>query len=215
MGRWRKRHGEALLVVDQFEGLFTQNPPEAQARFAELLGRLAEEAGVHVLLSMRDDFLIHCHDHDALAPIFSELTPIKPPAGAVLRRALERLSLGRPRQLPDRSRRGILNDDAIGHLRDPDPASGLRAGSAFSPCASSRPAPSELLDERQILQGDYGGDVLASSPEHDTLPTIGHTVQSVRELVPDLGLADPTRRSVRLRHEMSSWERVVSPCVTC
>ncbi len=51
------RHGEALLVVDQFEELFTLNPPEAQARFATLLARSASEADVHVLLSLRDDFL--------------------------------------------------------------------------------------------------------------------------------------------------------------
>ena len=41
VSRWRKGHGEALLVVDQFEELFTLNPPEVQARFAALLGRLA------------------------------------------------------------------------------------------------------------------------------------------------------------------------------
>ena len=43
-----RRHGEALLVVDQFEELFTLNPTEVQERFAALLGRLAREADVHV-----------------------------------------------------------------------------------------------------------------------------------------------------------------------
>ncbi len=71
--RWRSPHGEALLVVDQFEELFTLNPPETQARFAALLGRLASEADVHVLLSMRDDFLIRCRSHEPLAPVFSEI----------------------------------------------------------------------------------------------------------------------------------------------
>ncbi len=37
---------------------------------------------------MRDDFLFHCHLHRALAPILSELTPLGPPVGAALRRAL-------------------------------------------------------------------------------------------------------------------------------
>ncbi len=46
--RWRKAHAEALVVVDQFEELFTLCPPDAQSRFAALLGRLAGEAGVHV-----------------------------------------------------------------------------------------------------------------------------------------------------------------------
>jgi WD40 repeat protein len=86
--RWRQRHAEVLVVVDQFEELFTQNPAEAQEQFADLLAQLALEADVHVLLSMRDDFLFHCSTHEALAPIFSEMTPLKPLSGSALRRAL-------------------------------------------------------------------------------------------------------------------------------
>jgi WD40 repeat protein len=87
--RWRSRHGEGLLVVDQFEELFTLCPPESQAYFAAFLGRLASDAVVHVVLSMRDDFLMRCHEHEALAPVFSELTPLGPLTGEALRRALE------------------------------------------------------------------------------------------------------------------------------
>ncbi len=86
--RWRRAHGGALLVVDQFEELFTQSPPDVQVRFAELLGRLPLEADVRVLLSLRDDFLFHCHDHPGLRPLFTELTPLAPLRGADLRRAL-------------------------------------------------------------------------------------------------------------------------------
>jgi predicted Ser/Thr protein kinase len=86
--RWRRRHEHALLILDQFEELFTQSQPGVQERFAQLLARLALEADVHVLLSMRDDFLFHCHKLESLAPVFSELTPIGPPTGAALRRAL-------------------------------------------------------------------------------------------------------------------------------
>jgi WD40 repeat protein len=85
---WRAGHGAALLVVDQFEELFTLNDEPARGRFAELLARIALEADVHVLLSMRDDFLIRCHDHPALEPVFAELTPLGPPTGAALRRAI-------------------------------------------------------------------------------------------------------------------------------
>ncbi|HEY7816916.1 MAG TPA: winged helix-turn-helix domain-containing protein, partial [Vicinamibacteria bacterium] len=79
-----------LLVVDAFEELFTLNPPEVQKEFAESIGRLAadREADVHVLLSMRDDFLFRCHDHEWLAPVFLDLTPLGPPKGQELRRAL-------------------------------------------------------------------------------------------------------------------------------
>ncbi len=86
--RWRQRHAQALIVVDQFEELFTLCRPEVQAGFADLLGRLAEEADVHVLLLMRDDFLFRCHEHPRLAPVASDLTMLGPPTGNALRRAL-------------------------------------------------------------------------------------------------------------------------------
>lgn len=86
--RWRSKHTQALLLVDQFEELFTLGRPEIQAGFADLLGRLAAEADVHVLLVLRDDFLFHCHEHPRLAPISSDLTMLGPPTGSALRRAL-------------------------------------------------------------------------------------------------------------------------------
>jgi len=86
--RWRGRWDEALLVVDQFEELFTLNPEPVRVRFAELLRRLVDAAGIHVVLVLRDDFLLACHHHPQLEPIFSDLTPVGPPAGRDLRRAL-------------------------------------------------------------------------------------------------------------------------------
>ena len=86
--RWRQRHEHALLVVDQAEELFTLNGIDVQRRFAELLGRFVLEADVHVLLSLRDDFLLQCQTFEDLRPIFSELMPLTPPLGAALRRAL-------------------------------------------------------------------------------------------------------------------------------
>ena len=86
--RWRSDHREVLVVVDQFEELFTLNPPEVQARFASLIGRLVLEADVHVLLSMRDDFLLRCQEHETLRPIFEGLVPLGAPTGDSLRRAL-------------------------------------------------------------------------------------------------------------------------------
>jgi DNA-binding winged helix-turn-helix (wHTH) protein/WD40 repeat protein len=86
--RWRERFDQALLIIDQFEELFTLNIAEVQARFANLLGRLAREADVHVLLSMRDDFHFRCHEHEALAPVFDAITPIATPKRADLRRAV-------------------------------------------------------------------------------------------------------------------------------
>ena len=50
VARWRRLGARALLVVDQLEGLCTLNPPPVQAAFARLLGRVAAEADVHVLV---------------------------------------------------------------------------------------------------------------------------------------------------------------------
>ena len=88
MKQWRKRYDQALVIIDQFEELFTLSAPEIQGRFAELLGRLALEADVRLLLSMRDDFLLRCQAYESLRPIFSDLTPLAPPTGDALRRAL-------------------------------------------------------------------------------------------------------------------------------
>ena len=86
--RWRATHRRALLIVDQFEELFTLNSTETQAACANLLRQLALEHDVHVVLSMRDDFLMGCHRFEGLRPVVSDLTLLDPPSGANLRRAL-------------------------------------------------------------------------------------------------------------------------------
>jgi WD40 repeat protein len=86
--RWRSDHTEALVIVDQFEELFTLNPEDVQLRFASLLSRLVLEADVHALLSIRDDFLLRCQAHEGLRPIFEGLMPLGAPTGDALRRAL-------------------------------------------------------------------------------------------------------------------------------
>jgi WD40 repeat protein len=88
IGRWRRQHGEVLLVVDQFEELFTLNPGEVQEDYAALLGRLASEADVHVLVSLRDDFLMRSQEQPPLRPILGELTALLPLSAEALRRAV-------------------------------------------------------------------------------------------------------------------------------
>jgi len=80
--------GPTLVVVDAFEELFTRNPLAVQKEFSEHLGALAREKDVHVLLSMRDDFLFRCHEQESLQEVFFDLTPLGPPTGEALRRAL-------------------------------------------------------------------------------------------------------------------------------
>jgi serine/threonine protein kinase len=85
---WREGRSGALLVIDQFEEMFTLNPKDDQKSFATLLGRLPLETNVHVVVSMRDDFAASCNAHETLRPVFHELTVVDPPTGGNLRRAL-------------------------------------------------------------------------------------------------------------------------------
>jgi len=80
VSRWRERHHQALLVVDQFEEIFTVNTRENQIQFCELLRRVVDESDVHVLLSMRDDFLFRVYEHQSLAPILDDLTLLGSPS---------------------------------------------------------------------------------------------------------------------------------------
>lgn len=91
--RWRKGHHEALLVLDQFEEVFTQCDSAERGTFIRLLARLPLEADVHILLGMRDDFLFQCNEYPELSPVFAELTPLRAPSGAALRRALTQPAL--------------------------------------------------------------------------------------------------------------------------
>ncbi len=88
VGNWRSGHQRAMLIVDQFEELFTLNPPEVQKQVAELLNRLVLDSDIFVLLSLRDDFLFQCHRFEGLRPGLTELTMLGPPEGGALRRAL-------------------------------------------------------------------------------------------------------------------------------
>jgi hypothetical protein len=88
LARWAERNAHSLLVVDQFEELFTQNTIDEQRRFADLISRFVLETDIHVLLSMRDDFAASCNALETLRPIFHELTVLDPPTGGNLRRSM-------------------------------------------------------------------------------------------------------------------------------
>ena len=186
--RWRQRHEHALLVVDQAEELFTLNGIDVQRRFAELLGRFVLEADVHVLLSLRDDFLLQCQAFEDLRPIFSELMPLTPPLGAALRRALVQPALLSGYRFEDER----LVDDM---LRDVAQERGTLPLLAFAMARlwEHRDREHGLLTRRGYEEIGGVAGALAQHAEA-TLETIGAVrVPMVREILRNLVSAAGTR----------------------
>jgi hypothetical protein len=198
LARWRQRHEQALVVVDQFEELFTQNPPEVQEAFARFLGRLVLEADVHVLLAMRDDFLFHCHAHEALAPVLSDLTLLGPLSESGLRRALVEPALACGYRFEDEA----LIDEMVSRWA----GSGARCRSWHSrphACGTSEDRERGLLTREAYK--DIGG-VAGALAQHAeaTLARHRHPQNSlVREVFRDLVTAQGTR-AARDREELLS-----------
>ncbi|MEJ2085313.1 MAG: protein kinase, partial [Acidobacteriota bacterium] len=195
---WRRQHDQALLILDQFEELFTQNPPEIQERFASLLSRLALEADIHVLLSMRDDFLFHCTGQESLAPIYSELTPLKPLSGTALRRALVQPALKCGYRFED----DTLVDEMVAEVADERGALPLLAFAAARLWSLRDREQGLLTREAYEHIGGVGG-ALAQHAEQ-TLEKIGHDqIPTVREIFRNLVTAQGTRLA-RSRDELLS-----------
>ena len=127
--------------MDQFEELFTQNPPAGPGGASpRLLGRLVLEADVHVLLSLRDDFLFHCQAHEALAAdLLRPHSCWARSARAALRRALVQPALACGYRFEDEA----LVDEMVAGGRD---------GSAGR-CRCSPSPPSRLWEKRDRERG--------------------------------------------------------------
>jgi WD40 repeat protein len=203
MTRWRQGQKHALVIIDQFEELFTQNPPEVQERFADLLRRLALEADIHVLLSMRDDFLFQCQQYEGLSPIFSELTPLGVLGGSSLRRALVQPALKCGYRFED----DALVDGMVAEVEEERGALPLMA------FAAARLWEKRDRDEGLLTREAYEeiGGVAGSLAQHAeaTLERIGSDrIPIVRELFRNLVTAEGTR-AARDRDELLSvfeWE---------
>ena len=198
VSRWRKGHAEALLVVDQFEELFTLNPSEVQERFAGLLGRLVREADVHVLLSFRDDFLMRCADHEPLARVFESLTPLP---------ALSAEGLGRALVEPAKARGYRFEDDAlVGEMVTS--VEGARSALPLLAFAVSRLWEKRDREKKVLTRAGYEeiGGVAGALAQHAeaTLDRIGSTREPiVREIFRTLVTSQGTR-SVAEREEVLS-----------
>jgi WD40 repeat protein len=188
--RWRRGSEYGLVVIDQFEELFTLTPPETQHAFAALLGKLVLEADVHVLLSMRDDFLFHCQGHESLVPVFSELTPLGPLSESSLRRALVQPALSCGYRFEDEA----LVDEMIFEVSRERGALPLLAFAA-SRLWEKRDREKGLLTREAYQEIGGVGGALAQHAE-ETLSRIGdERTPLVRELFRNLVTASGTRAS--------------------
>jgi WD40 repeat protein len=196
--RFRQRHEQALVVVDQFEELFTLNPPQVQQSFAKLLGRLVLDADLHVILSLRDDFIYRCHGQESLKPGTSDLTILGTLGESGLRRALVQPALSCGYRFED----DALVDEMVGEVVKERGALPLLAFAA-----------SRLWEKRDREKGlltreayrEIGG-VAGSLAQHAeaTLERIGtQCVPLVRELFRNLVTSQGTR-AVRERDELLS-----------
>ena len=172
-----------------------------QSRFADLLGVLALETDVHVLLSMRDDFLFHCHKYPSLLPIFSELTPLGPPSGAALRRAVVQPTLACGYHFEDES----LVDEILDQVGEERGALPLLAFAMASLWERRDRESGSLKREAYASVGGVGG-ALAKHAE-TTLERIGNDGQLVvREMFRNLVTAQGTRAERGVDELLSVFE---------
>ena len=198
LAAWAHRSSHSLLVVDQFEELFTQNAPEEQRRFADLLRRFVLESDVHVLLRMRDDFAASCNAFESLRPIFHEMTVLDPPAGAAIRRALTQPAL----QCGYRFEDDDLVDEMLAEVEGERGALPLLAFAAAR-LWEKRDRETGLLTRQAYHDIGGVGGALARHAEA-TVDRIGHEhLPIVRELFRNLVTAEGTR-AVR------EWDELLS-----
>ena len=136
-----ERHAQALVDRRPVRGAVHAQPAGGAGGVSRSCwAALAVEADVHVLLVVRDDFLFRCHEHAALAPIFSELTPLGPPAGD--RPAPGARPAGAALRLPLRGRGAGRRDARRGRGRagGPSPAGLCRGPALGAARPGARPA---------------------------------------------------------------------------
>jgi WD40 repeat protein len=196
--RFRRRHEHALVVVDQFEELFTLNPPDVQRAVATLLGRLVLDADSHVILSLRDDFLFRCHALEALAPATSDLTILGTLSESALRRALVQPALAGGYRFADEA----LVDEMLAEVANERGALPLLAFAA-SRLWEKRDRERGLLTREAYREIGGVAGALAQHAEA-TLDRIGSArTPLVRELFRNLVTSEGTR-AVRDRGELLS-----------
>ncbi len=205
VSRWRGQFEEVVLVVDQFEELFTLNPTEVQASFIALLRRLVDAADVHVVLAMRDDFLYQCQRFPEIAPIFDGLTPLGPPDAEALRRAITEPAADGSHRFESE----ILVDRMIAEVEDQRGALPLLA------FAVRRLWEKRDRDQRVLTEEAYDsiGGVAGALARHAeaVMGEIGHErLPIVREIFRNLVTAEGTRAVREVDELLSVFDNPVT-----
>jgi Tol biopolymer transport system component len=104
-----------LLIVDQFEELFTLVAEERRPKFIDLLGHAATDPKVLVVVTMRADFFAEASRSERLAELLREGTfPLAPPGPAALVEAVRRPAEQAGAEVPQNLVDAILNDVGTG-----------------------------------------------------------------------------------------------------
>jgi WD40 repeat protein len=191
---------EPVEGAEQLEELFTLNPKEVQERFAGLLGRLAREGDVHVLLSLRDDFLMRCADHEPLAKVFESLSPLP---------AMSRDGLGRALVEPAKKRGYGFEDEALVEEMV-DSVEGARGALPLLAFAVSRLWEKRDRERKLLTWAAYEeiGGVAGALAQHAeaTLERIGTGREGmVREVFRNLVTAQGTRAAAEREELLSAF----------
>ena len=197
--RFRTSHEHVLVIVDQFEELFTLNPTEVQDAFARLLGRLVLDADIHVVLSLgTTSSFAATHTSRSPPPLCATSLYSGPLGESGLRRALVQPALACGYRFEDES---LVNEMVAGMARE-------RGALPLLAFAASR-----LWEKRDRERGlltreaytEIGG-VAGALAQHAeaTLGRIGtERIPLVRELFRNLVTSQGTR-AVRERGELLS-----------
>jgi formylglycine-generating enzyme required for sulfatase activity len=107
---------ELLLVIDQFEELFTLVPDEARAAFIELVRTMAETPRARVMVTMRVDFLAKALEIPVLADLFRGrgLFPLSAPDVLALNEMIRRPAQIAGLEIRDELGKRILKDTGSG-----------------------------------------------------------------------------------------------------
>jgi formylglycine-generating enzyme required for sulfatase activity len=108
---------ELLLLIDQFEELFTQAPSEKINNFADLLAHLIQQPRLRVIITLRADFYAQAADNPVLAALLrheGKTYPLSPPGMAALHEMVVRPAEAAGVELEDGLAQRLLDEAGSG-----------------------------------------------------------------------------------------------------